>query len=159
MKKIKKQIAAYVLALAMMLSTAPMVHAQGAESTTDSNSDIIICVTTIEEVPNTAPMTRASYSTKTLKKTTTYMNKNKVALWYVSLTATFQYNGTNAGCLSASVSAGSYNSDWKVSDKRTSVSGATATAYATGKHYSGSTLIETVTKSVSLHCTKDGVIN
>lgn len=156
MKKIKRLFVAYTLILTMILSIAPAVKAQGTERISDSDNDIIICATTTEDVSS---VTRAGYKYVTVKRTSTFKNASGKALWYVTLQATFQYNGTNSGCTSAKVTAGSYNSNWKVSDKRTSVSGATATAYATGRLYSGSTLIQTVPKSVSLYCSPSGKVS
>ncbi len=159
MKKIKRYFA-YLLVFAIILGTIPAVKAQETSETAPSDSEIASCVTTIEVISKTTPVTRANgYTQITASKTTTNKNSKGEKLWSVTITATFQYNGTNVGCLSAKVSTIVYDNNWKVSDERVTVNGASATGYATGRLYSGSKLIQTVTKSVTISCSKDGKIS
>lgn len=161
MKRIKRYFAC-LLVFAMVLGMVPVVKAQETNTTDISDSDIVGCVTTIQiiDVDETFSVGRASeYKRITAKKTNTYKNSKGEKLWAVTITATFQYNGTNVGCLSAKASSAVYDSNWKVSEERATVNGATATGYATGRLYSNSKLIQTVTKSVSISCSKDGKIS
>ena len=122
MKKIKRYFA-YLLVFAMILGTIPAVKAQETSETASSDSDIASCVTTIEVISKTTPVTRATgYTQITASKTTTNKNSKGEKLWSVSITATFQYNGTSVGCLSAKVSSTVYDNNWKVSGERKSVS-------------------------------------
>ena len=159
MKKIKRYFA-YLLVFAMVLGAVPAVKAQEIRETTPSDSDIISCVTTIQVISETTSNTRAAtYKKITASKTNTYKNASGDALWAVTITATFQYNGTNVGCLSAKATSQVYDKHWEVSGERVTVDGASATGYATGKLYSGSKLIQTITKSVTISCSKDGKIS
>lgn len=166
MKKIKRYFAAYLLVFAMILCAVPTVKAQEIQETTPSDSDIVMCVTTIKVITETAETgatasvaSSSEFKKITAVKTNTYKNSAGNAMWSVTITATFKYNGVNAGCVTAQATAKSYNSNWKVSDERVTANGASANGYATGRHYSGSKLIETITKSVGVSCSKDGKIS
>lgn len=104
----------------------------------------------------TTGIERRSTTTTTKSKTSTYYNNSDVALWYVKVTGSFTYGDGSAKCNSSSVTAGSYSSNWKISDKSASKSGASATAKATGKLYDGSIVIQTVPETVTLTCTSQG---
>lgn len=167
MKTIKKYFVAYILVFAIVLCAVPTVKAESTSDKAHADSDAVICVTTIREISETVSMqdsTAATASTpeykrKTASKTKIYKNSAGKELWSVTITATFQYNGVNSGCISAKASATSYSSNWKVSDIRSTVNGANATGYATGRHYVDSKLVETVTKSVSVYCSPNGTIS
>lgn len=160
MKKIKRYFAAYLLVFAMIVCAVPAVKAQDTGGRTASDDDIVICVTTIEVISTTEAVTRAAeFKEKTAAKTNTYKTSKGEVMWSVTITATFQYNGTNSGCLTAKATSKSYNSNWKTSDERVSVNGASATGYATGRRYLESKVVETVTKSVGISCSKDGTIS
>ena len=59
----------------------------------------------------------------TKKKTATYKGSDGTALWSVTVTGTFNYNGTTSSCTSSSVETKSYVSNWKLSNKKASKSG------------------------------------
>lgn len=94
----------------------------------------------------------------TKKKTATYKGSDGTALWSVTVTGTFNYNGTTSSCTSSSVSTANYSSTWKLSNKKASKSGATASASVTAKQYhsNGATVLKTINKTVKLTCDKNG---
>lgn len=96
--------------------------------------------------------------TKKGSTTATYY-ANGEAMWYVKITGNFSYTGSSSKCTSASVSAGSYVSTWKISDKSSSYSGNTATGKATAKLWYGIVAIDTITRSVSVSCSAAGKIS
>ncbi|MCD7716088.1 MAG: hypothetical protein LUG56_05355 [Lachnospiraceae bacterium] len=86
-------------------------------------------------------------------KTLNYKNSSGEALWSVTVYATFSYlNGVSCNCTTVSGSSVSYNSSWTVTSATTNKSANKASASATGKHYSGSTLVESISKTVTLTC-------
>ncbi len=97
----------------------------------------------------------------TKKKTATYKGSDGTALWSVTVTGTFNYNGTTSSCTSSSVSTANYSSTWKLSNKKASKSGATASASVTAKQYhsNGTTVLRTINKTVKLTCDKNGKLS
>ncbi len=89
-------------------------------------------------------------------RTSTFYNENKKAMWYVTVTASFSYDGNTSKCTSASASAGSYVDTWKIKNKSASRNGNKATATATANRYFLNTVVETLTRSVTLGCDKNG---
>ncbi len=94
----------------------------------------------------------------TKKKTATYKGSDGTAYWSVTVKGTFNYNGTTSSCTSSSVSTANYSSTWKLSNKKASKSGATASASVTAKQYhsNGTTVLKTINKTVNLTCDKNG---
>ena len=109
----------------------------------------------IETVLAESPIALYGSGTKSGSKTSTYYS-NGTALWYVKVTGSFAYTGNSVRCTSAYVDADSYTSFWKITDRSSSRSGNIATARATGTHFYGNTILETIDKSVSLSCSVDG---
>lgn len=97
----------------------------------------------------------------TKKKTATYKGSDGTAYWSVTVTGTFNYNGTTSSCTSSSVSTANYSSTWKLSNKKASKSGATASASVTAKQYhsNGTTVLKTINKTVKLTCDKNGKLS
>lgn len=108
-------------------------------------------ITTITNLPSSKATNQ-----KNASKTTQFLNANGNVMWSVTVTATFSYNGTSSTCTNASASATSNNSDWVISNYYASHSGNSGTATATAKKYYMSVPIDTVTKSVTLSCDKNG---
>jgi len=125
--------------------------------------DGIICETIIEEIPmdNSAMASRSSsIKTRSGSKTATYKNASSGAtLWSVRVTGNFRYNGTTSSATSSSVTATSLHNLWKIPSRSSSYSGNTARATATGQQYSGNSIIFTATRTVSLSCSRTGVLN
>lgn len=130
-----------------------------AETIRSSYTEPIYCVTVIEQEPVVTTSPYSTTKTKTASKTVYYQDANNNKLWYVKVTATFSYNGSTSSCKSASVTAGSYSSDWKVSNTNSSYSGNHGTASATGKKYFSGHVMSTINRSVTLTCSKDGTLS
>ena len=109
----------------------------------------------IETIITESPIASYASNTKTGSKTSQYCNSG-VALWYVKVTGTFTYTGSSVYCTGASVTAGSYHSDWGVSNRSSSYSGNIATAKATGRRYYGNTAVERINETVHLSCSVNG---
>ncbi|MCM1179342.1 MAG: hypothetical protein NC347_03735 [Clostridium sp.] len=154
--KTLKSLTTCLILFALLLCPYKQVKAQ--YNTFDQDTEIHY-ITVIKE--NTAPTisTYATKKTKTASKTTYIQNSKGETLWYVTVTATFSYNGTSATCTASSVTALSCKSSWKVSNKKSSYSGNSATASATGKEYYNSKVMQTINKSVTLTCSKDGTLS
>lgn len=114
-----------------------------SDSNTNSTSGISLLSTT-------------STTTKTKTKTVKYYNNSNKLLWYVQVKGTFTYGNGSAKCTKSVVSAKSYNSCWKLSNKSASKSGNKANASVTAKFYRGIFLIQTLKKKVTLTCSATG---
>ncbi len=122
------------------------------EKITENLGDGIYLETIIEE-----EISLVKASIKTGTKTVNYKSGNTI-LWSVSVKGTFTYNGSTSSCTSATVSASSSNSKWKVSNLKSSKSGNTAIGSATGKRYNSIGVVDqTITREVRLTCTKGSV--
>lgn len=159
MKIIKKLITATVLLSLILLPW----HQTKANTIKGTDKESIHCITVIEEIPSYTNPGISLYSTaaktKTGSKTVYYKNANNETLWYVKVTATFSYNGSTSTCKSASVTANSNNSSWKVSNKKSSYSGNHGTASATGKKYLFGIVTSTINRSVTLTCLPNGTLS
>jgi hypothetical protein len=165
----KKFVSIIVIVIAMIATSVPS-FADTPDLTDESNafttvtsetkvmSDGSYYVTTVEE-STLGNMLQAATSTKTGSKTTTYYNSDGASLWYVKVTGTFSYNGTTSSCTSATVTAASQVSAWVISSKSVSKSGNQATGSATAKCYNGLIVIQTVSKTVTLTCSKTGALS
>ena len=91
-------------------------------------------------------------TTVTKSKKATYYNKDGVAKWYVKVTGTFTYGNGTFKCTNSTVTAASQSTTWKISSK----SGNKAIATATAKQYQNNSIIQTITKSVTLTCSSTG---
>ena len=102
---------------------------------------------------------KAVTGTKTSSKNYKYYNSSNELLWKVTLTATFTYNGSTSSCTSASPGHTVYNSNWKVKTATASYSGNTATGNYTVKRYALLVPVETVNKTLTLKCDKNGNVS
>lgn len=140
-------------------------HQTKANTVKSTDNESIHCITVVEEIPSYTNSGISLYSTATTTKTKTgsktvyYKNADNETLWYVKVTATFSYNGSTSTCKSASVTANSNNSSWKVSNKKSSYSGNHGTASATGKKYLFGIVTSTINRSVTLTCLPNGTLS
>lgn len=77
----------------------------------------------------------------------------------MTVTGKFTYNGKISRCTSSSISATSYDSNWKISSKSSSKTGNTAIGNATAKLYLDGSYISSLTKTVKLTCDKNGKLS
>ena len=109
-----------------------------------------ICIENIVETR----VTSNKSASKTLKVKT---NSNDV-IWQVKVTGNFSYNGSTSICTSSSVSTQFYNKNRKLINQSSSKNKNIASATAKAGLYRNKVLIETLTKSVSISCDKNGNI-
>ena len=96
---------------------------------------------------------RAATSTRSGQKTTYYKSASGTVLWSVTVKASFSYTyGKSSTCTSVTGSSASSSVAWKVSSASSKKNGNTATASATGYHYTNGALVESLSRSVSLSC-------
>lgn len=105
--------------------------------------------TTITVIPTRGTVTNAS-------KTVTYRNASGTAMWDLTVTANFSFNGSTATCTSSKASANSYNSNWKIISKSASKSGNHGTATAKAGQYLNGVYVNSLTKSVTIYCNGNG---
>ena len=108
---------------------------------------------------HTSVNTRNISTSKTGSKVGTFTNANGEALWSVTVTGTFMYDGYTVTCTSSSVSASVYSSAWKIYSKSANKTSNTAMATAVAKSYYLGTVVETKEKTVSLTCSRTGVLS
>jgi len=118
--------------------------------------------TYIENVSNRVSANVLSLSsnsnTITKTKTTNYKDPSGKILWSVSITATFSYNGSTSRCTQYYHRASAPSTSWFIKSVSSSKSGNTATAVAIATHYNVN-WSEDITKSVTIKCSKTGVIS
>ena len=161
MKNIKLIITA-LTALIMIFALAVPVMAfekigETVQSVTVEYLEDGSCYETIITVDDTVSGDSGIMSTaktRTGSKKTSYKNKSGDVLWYVKVTGKFTYNGSTSKCTSASASAVSNSSSWKITDKSSSRNGneakASATAQRKGVDYH---------RTVTLSCSKTGKLS
>lgn len=137
------------LSFMMCLSAINMVK---ANNETNRQDDEIYVEYTIEELPSS----RSSYR-KSGKKTASVKSGSTV-LWTVTVTGTFEYTGSTSICTASSVTTTCPATNWKITSKSASKSGATASAKATASRYNNGSVVETKTQSVFLVCGSDGTL-
>lgn len=151
----KKTIALFLSFIVFFICTCNYsLPAYAVTPTTDE----IIYYTFIQDLTDYSASTQSTITTKTSSKTTYAYDSSGNALWYVKVIATFEYDGTTSYCKAASSSAGSCSSYWKISNKSCTRSGNSATATAVAKKYISGTVVQTLTKSVTISCSKNGTI-
>lgn len=102
---------------------------------------------------------RSVSTSKTGSKTGTFTNASGETLWSVTVTGTFLYDGYTASCTSSSVSASSSVDAWKIYSKSADKTSNSAIGTAVAKRYYLGTVVETKEKTVTLTCSKSGVLS
>ena len=90
-------------------------------------------------------------------ETAYYKNKSGAVLWSVSIKATFSYNGTSSKCISCSPSASAPAKSWSIKSLSSSTKGNSASAKVVAVH--ATNVSQQYTKTVTIHCSKTGVIS
>lgn len=147
-----KKLLPILIACTLFMLTAMPVFATNTAVKTTTSDDSCYYVTVIEEH-------FIDRATKSGTKTTYYKNASGTTLWWVKVTGTFTYNGTTSRCTDSSVSASAPASAWRIANKSASKSGNSATATATAKKYINGEVVATITKSVTLSCSKYGTLS
>lgn len=111
-------------------------------------------ITTISDEPYS--ISTYSSTTTTKSKISAYYSKSNSKLWDVKVTGTFTYGNGSAKCTRSTISSNSYNKNWKITNKSASKSNATASATATGNLYQDNIIVQSIVKTVTLTCDKNG---
>ena len=95
----------------------------------------------------------------TKSKTTYYRNRKGKIMWYIKVTGTFIYDGKSAKCIKSTINAKSKTKAWKIKNPRTVKKAASAIGTATAQHYYQGIAAESITRTVTLRCTRYGKIS
>lgn len=154
-----KKLFSVLLSIFFIFSTVTSVFAfnipENYTTTVEYFDDGSYIITTISNEPSNIS-THASTTSTTKSKISTYYSKSNSKLWDVKVTGTFTYGNGSAKCTSSTVSATSYNKNWKVTNKSASKANASASATATGNLYQDSIIVQSIVKTVTLTCDKNG---
>lgn len=113
-------------------------------------------ITTLEDTPIDDGITLSSIESKSKSKTIKHYNANNQVMWQATVTGTFSYGNGSAKCTKSTVSAKSFVSEWKITDKSSSISKNSALAKVTAKQYLNSTVINIINKTLQLTCSPTG---
>lgn len=155
-----KKLINMVLSLALFfltISNCQTATAATREATPSENGcywEIII-----QDAPSSPAVMTAS-TTKTITKTKTAYckNENGTVLWSVAITGTFSYDGSTSKCTSCTHKATATATAWYIKSSSSSRSGNSATATAIATHQNG-ILAKDYSKSVTIKCSKDGIVS
>lgn len=90
-------------------------------------------------------------------KTKNYKDTNGKIIWSIKVIGKFTYTGKSATCTSSTIDTTCNASNWKLSNKKATKSGATANASVTAKEYTFLGICaKTVNSSVTLTCSANG---
>lgn len=155
-----KKILPLVLIFVLILSTqAVFANDENKSMSVEYLPDGSRYVTIIEDVPTSGIQLFAAAKTETKSKTAYYENAAGDVMWWVKVTGTFTYGNGTSKCTSAKGTAAAENKMWKVSNISESKSGNSASAKATGKRYTDGSVVQTLTKTVTLKCSPTGVFS
>lgn len=161
MKSIKSIMAAFTALIMIFALAVPVMAFEKIGETVQSvtveyleDGSCYETVITVDDNENGDSGIMSTAKTRTGSKKTSYKNKSGDVLWYVKVTGKFTYNGSTSKCTSASASAVSNSSSWKIIDKSSSRSGNKAIGKATAKEQSTS-----LTRTVTLSCSKTGKLS
>lgn len=155
-----KRLRYLFLCLILSICYNPTVLASdytNSSTTTEVLDDGSYIETTIETVSSINLF--SATSTKSGKRTSTYKDSSGKIYWSVTVNGSFSYNGSSSKCTSSAISTTCPSKLWKLSNKSSSKSGATATASVVAKRYTNGTITKTIKRSVSLTCSKTGKLS
>lgn len=89
-------------------------------------------------------------------KTNKHYSSSNQLIWKVTLTGTFQYDGTTSVCANAYTTVNLYQSGWTVISENTTHSGNTAHSVVTLGKYIAGALMTAGYSNLSLSCDKNG---
>lgn len=147
-----KKLVIKILFLTLSLFNLTPCFALNISKDIEPIADNLTIEYTLEEINST----RATYQ-KVGKKTANVKNGNTI-LWSVTVTGTFEYDGTHSICTNSVVSTTCSADNWVLSNKKSSKSGSTAKASADGTKYTNGLITDTKTVSVALVCGSDGTL-
>ncbi len=150
-------LAIFVVALSISVTA----HAENTQIVTNSTCNgAYYTETIITDAPcNSSISLLGSVQSISKTKTTYIKDSNGNTVWYVSLTATFLYDGNMAQCISCSSDAGVYHSSWSIKNCSSTKGGNSATAYATATYTHPSGHSQDYSQAVTLQCSPSGVMS
>lgn len=122
------------------------------------NGDYLVTTITDDPVSPSDVATLATKKWKTSTKTTRYYNSAGDVLWTAAVRGTYWYDGSSSACTYDLAIATAPGSTWSIKSQSSSRSGNTATAKVTATH-KGAILSQDYTKTVTLKCSKTGVLS
>lgn len=96
---------------------------------------------------------------KSGSKTVNFKNSSDQVLWSLTVTGTFLYDQYTSSCTVSSVSTSVRDSNWRITSSSADKGGNTAYGYATAKRYLAGIVVQTVNETVSLSCSRTGVLS
>lgn len=150
-----RKLLCFALCIAFVIASFTTVFAETDSSEIEYLEDGSYFETIIEE-DNPSMSLFSTTKTKSSSKTVYYKNSNNTTLWYVKVNGKFTYNGSTSSCTSSQVTAAAPASTWSVTNKKASKSGSTAKASATGVKKVNGITTQTVPRTVTLTCSKNG---
>lgn len=151
-----KKIASITLCSLLLLSTIIInIPTSKATCVDDFENNDYYIETIITNTPTTF-IPFAQFSTRTITKTKTATMKaaDGTALWSVSITGTFTYDGTTSKCISCSHTAMTYVNSWRITSVTSHKSNNSATAIAIAMHET-----KQYSQAVTITCDKNGTIS
>lgn len=117
--------------------------------------------TIIEGEPDLTPGCSTFATTKSITRTKTVNMKNSsgTVLWYVSIRATFSYDGTTAKCTSCTPSAAAPAQTWSIKSLSSSKYGSAAAAVAVATHKNSTGKSQDMTETVTIKCSPTGIVS
>lgn len=161
-QRVSKVLAVMMVAVLMLTGKADAATIAQGQHTIEhlDNGDYI--ETVINDAGMKAALSLQSADKQITKtKTAYYKNKSGAVLWSVSIKATFKatfsYNGTSSKCISCSPSASAPAKSWSIKSLSSSTKGNSASAKVVAVH--ATNVSQQYTKTVTIHCSKTGVIS
>lgn len=164
----KKLLIATLLSFTMIASFLSPTYAADSNSfsaASEADTDYCYVETVITDSTPDSPFdligAAPNATTKSTTKTKTSYVKNAAGevLWYVSITATFTYDGSTANCTSCSHKAAAPVNEWKIKSVSSSKSGNSATAIADAIHIGTMGISQEYTQAVTIQCSPSGVVS
>lgn len=121
------------------------------------NGDIIETIIELD-TPSEVSIFSTSKTTSG-SKTTRYKSNSGTVLWSVKVYGTFTFNGSSAKCTSSKVTATAPAKSWYISSSSAAKSKNSATAKATARQKIDGEILQTITRSVTLTCSKSGKLS
>lgn len=157
MKKRSIKILSIIFACVLLMVSVNF-NTTAKAATEETDTEIARYTIEIHEYPSDSEGSSLARAVKTKTVTKTIQSENAAgeAMWTLTLTATFYYNGTTSVCSQASASSKSYSSGWTVTTPSCgkTENRAWATSTATNKK-----LNVTDTQTAVIRCSKTGVIS
>lgn len=159
----KRFFSLFLSALLILSTFSVTVYADGSGQTNISSADeverIVLNDGSYFEITIADFSAKATQNVKVGAKTCTHKSADGRVLWTATLTARFTYDGITATCTNAVMNVSISHSSWYLISKSTSKSGNKATGTVSmGYRVSGVTA-QTITRTITLTCDKNGNLN